>query len=238
MLVRLFAQNKSFFVLTVFWLLNSALLTSCGVVQGHKSDDTPLKTVLARKTSCNLFGKQKVKYNNVEFIRSAAYGHAYFITPDFEYVKQKKFNDTTSYLSRDKKCTIKIWPGQTVSFPLGSVDTNGKFIELKLDDIVRVENAVDEYIEKLKKGEDSELGVLRKIEVCKATNGYKFEINVKGADEQFGYFYKICVLELPVSGDLVFNHFMFKYELKSKTKYSPVGLAMANYFGNLLDKIQ
>jgi hypothetical protein len=205
--------------------------------QSMSNNNAKLQLLLKRKVACNLFGNANRQYKNAQFIRNAAYGHAYFITSDFKYVKQKNFNDTTKYVSKDSKAAIKIWPGQTVSFPLASVDAHGKFIPLTAHDVIRVEKAVDEYISKIRQGKDKEIGFLKNIQICKSISGYNFGIDVKGMDGRFGYFYKISVLELPVSGDLVFNHFIFKYDLRSKVKYSAVGLDMANYFGNFLDKI-
>src|SRR5215216_6555629 len=125
MIYRTINQKRKHFCATATIWFTLLIFPTVSNAQASLNDNNKLQLLIKRKVTCNLFGKGHQKYNNAQFVRNAAYGHAYFVTPDFEYVKQKNFNDTTKYQSKDNKATIKIWPGQTVSFPLASVDANG-----------------------------------------------------------------------------------------------------------------
>lgn len=145
--------------------------------------------------------------------------------------------DTNKYVSTDKKCTLKLWPGKTIRFPLGAVDKDGTPIGLKSSDIVRAENIVDQYIDSIKNGKIKEVKGIRVTEFCKGISGYNFQFSLKGIIGNRGYIYKIVVSELPVSGDLIFKHFLYQYPLNLKLKYEQIGIAMANDFGDVFAKL-
>ena len=84
-----------------------------------------------------------------------AFGYSFYYPKSFkEIVKKDPGNiyDTTKYISTDKKCTLEIWPGKTITFPLGAVDKDGHIVKLKSSDIIRAEKVVDQYIDSVKDG--------------------------------------------------------------------------------------
>jgi hypothetical protein len=126
---------------------------------------------------------------------------------------------------------IKIWPGQTINFPSSQVDSIGKFIGVNCADILRVDRAVSKYIRLIKEGKDKKLKNIKIIEFCKGIiEGYNHQIALKGIANGNGYVYKIEVSEIPVSGDLIFKHFLYKYDYNSRDKYEGLGIAMVNRF--------
>ena len=190
-----------------------------------------LEELYKRHKECKFSARKTNFKNDITDVRDAAYAYHYWYPGDFKEVLSKEFSDTITYISIDKRSKLKLWPGKTVSFPLGTVDSAGKFIGVKAEDIVRVEKVVDNYIELISSGKERYIRRAKIIDICKDIDGYKFTVNVRAVNNQMGYIYKIEVSELPVSGDLIFKHFLFKYDLKSNRKFENLGLLMANDFG-------
>ena len=187
---------------------------------------------MKRDIPCKLSGEKhvKIRINNV---RNAAYAYSYWMPISFKevIVNHDKYTDTEFYVSPDKKCSLKIWPGQTINFPSSQVDSTGKFIGVNCADILRVDKAVSKYIRLIKAGRDRQLQKIRIVEFKEGIiNGYNHQIALKGIANGYGYIYKIEVSEIPVSGDLIFKHFLYKYDYKSRDKYEGMGIAMANRF--------
>ena len=190
-----------------------------------------LDSLLKRNIVCKLRGGENVHIHS-DHIRNAAYAYNYWVPLNFKEIisHSQIYSDTERYVSEDKKCSLKIWPGQTIDFPLGQVDSRGKPIGIKCSDIIRVEKIVNDYIFFLKSGKDKELSGIKINEFCNGVRGYNFQIALKGTSAKFGYIYKIEISEIPVSGNLIFKYLLYKYDLKFKEKYETIGLAVANGF--------
>ena len=226
---------RSGYYLIVFLILNVGAYAQSGL----KSERIKLDSLLKRRSKCNLSGK-KISLKNFEGAGDDAFGYSYYYPKNFREVVNKNVGniyDTTKYISPDKKCTLKLWPGKTISFPLGAVDKDGKLLGLKSSDIIRAENVVDRYIDSIKNGKIKEVAGIRIIEFCKGISGYNFQFSLKGFVKNHGYIYKIVVSELPVSGDLIFKYFLYEYPLNLKLKYEQIGIAIANDFGDKFAKL-
>lgn len=201
-----------------------------GIAQSKvQKDSIVLARLLKRNVKCVLPGG-KIPQGHKNQVRDAAYAYHYWYPVYFIEKHWKRYSDTEEYRSPDTKCMFRLWPGQTIDFPLGRVDLKGKPIGIKLPDMIRVEKAVDSYIAIIKAGKEKYVGNLVINYLCKGTMGWNFQIVTTGSKEGFGYIYKIDVSELPVSGDLIFKHFLFKYDLGYAAKYQSLGIAMANDF--------
>ena len=166
-----------------------------------------LEELYKRHTKCKFSARKTKLKNDITYVRDAAYAYNYWYPADFKEMLSKDFSDTITYISTDKKSNLKIWPGKTISFPIGTVDSVGSFVGIKAEDIIRVEKVVDNYCGVISSGKELYIGKAKIINICKGIDGYKFTINVKAADQNMGYIYKIEVSELPVSGDLLMKHF-------------------------------
>ena len=123
-----------------------------------------------------------------------------------------------------------LWPGATFDFPLGAVDSAGKFLGVKLPYMLRAEKRVNDYADSIENGKEKFIGKIKIDHFCKSVHGYFYEILLTGTDNESGYIYKIIVSELPVSGDLIFKHFLYKYQLHYSKQYKQLGEIMANDF--------
>jgi len=223
-----------------YYLIISLILNVSAYGQSDlKSESSKLDSLLKRRYKCNLSGK-KISLKNFVGASDDAFGYSYYYPKNFHEVVNKNIGniyDTSEYISADRKCKLKLWPGKTISFPLGAVDKNGKLLGLKSSDIIRAENIVDQYIDSIKNGKTKEVEGIRIIESCKGVNGYNFQFSLKGIIGNRGYIYKIVISELPVSGDLIFKHFLYEYPLNFKLEYEQIGIAMANDFGDVFAKL-
>lgn len=206
-----------------------ATLYNTALGQSSVTNNRCLDSLLKRKVVCKLSGENT--HIRSEQIRNAAFGYTYWVPLSFKVIPEpKKYTDTESYISSDKKCLLMLWPGKTINFPLGQVDSTGKFIGVKCADIFRAEKTVDEYIRFIKEEKESKLKGVKILEFCKGIRGYNFQVALKGIGNGYGYIYKIDVSEIPVSGDLIFKHFLYRYSISAKKKYEKMGVAMANSF--------
>lgn len=198
-----------------------------------KNEDKLLDSLLKRKHACQLSG-EKISLDDFIDVRDATFGFNFCYPKNFQEIINKNFvslYDTTKYESLDRNCTLKIWPGKTINFPLGAIDKHGKSIKLKSSDIIRAEKFVEKYTDSLITGKIEFIGNLKITELCTGINGYEFQIALNGIIGDYGCIYKVYVSELPVSGDLIFKHLLYLYKLEFKNKYEPIGLAIANDFG-------
>jgi hypothetical protein len=212
-------------------ILNGVLNVGC---QEKLCGQLSLTDLLKRHEPCKLVLRNALAQANVTKVHNAAYAFNYWVPVNLKEVisKDAPAIDTARYISDDRKCSLKIWPGETVPFPLGTVDVKGKLIGIKAADIIRVEKRTDNYIELIKSGKEKHIGAVKILELCKGVNGYEFTISLKGKKGQRGYIYKIEVSELPVSGELIFKHFLYEYMLGAKSDAERMGLQMANDFGH------
>jgi hypothetical protein len=215
--------------ITTFLLMACCVFKAAGQVQ--------LKKLLERNVPCNFEGTE-VKLDTAHYAetRNVSYSYSYTYPKYFKEIwpveevvsevrkKTDAYIDTVTYLSPDKHVSIKIFAGQVVPFPLGS-----KY-GIKATHVLAVEKAVDDYIRTLKAGRDKELGKLKVEFLCKGIKGYNYSICLKGSRGQMQYLYKIIVAEMPVSGDLIFSHWMYQYPLTAKDKYEALGVTLANAF--------
>ncbi|MHA4894035.1 hypothetical protein ACXZ1K_04730 [Pedobacter sp. PWIIR3] len=197
----------------------------------QSSPNKCLDSLLKRNVLCKLSGGEKVRIRSNHII-NAAYAYKYWVPLNFKEIisHSQIYTDTVRYLSTDKKCSLKIWPGETIDFPLGQVDALGQSIGINCSDIARVEKIVNDHILFLKSGKEKELSGVKINEFCDGVFGYNFQMALKGNSAEFGYIYKTEISEIPVSGDLIFKHFLYKYDINYKEKYESIGLAMANEF--------
>ncbi len=168
-------------------------------------------------------------------VGNAAFAFNYWYPYNFKekkvVINSNQPNDTSTYISPDNKCTLKIWPGKIVNFPLGAVDSLGKRIPLRAEDIIRAEQEVDRYIALIKSGKEVHVSQVKVLELCKGIDGYNFQIFLKGKLGSKNVIYKIELSELPVSGDLIFKHMLFSFDSEYAKEYEAVGIAIARDFG-------
>lgn len=198
-----------------------------------KKEDQLLDSLLKSRYACQLPG-EKISQDDFVGVREATFGYNYSYPKDFKEIINKgafSLYDTTKFESPDRKCTLKIWPGKTINFPLGAMDKHGNKIKLKSSDIIRAEKIVDQYIDSVKDGKLNQIKNINISDFCKGVDGYEFQFALKGIVGEDGCIYKVYVSELPVSGDLIFKHLLYKYNLDSKNKYEPIGFAIADDFG-------
>lgn len=212
-----------------FLLMGCCVLTAAGQAQ--------LKKLLERNVPCNFQGTE-IKLDTAHYAetRNVSYSYSYIYPKYFKEIwpveevvsevrkKTDAYIDTVTYLSPDKQVSLKIFAGQVVPFPLGS-----KY-GIKATHVLAVEKAVDDYIKTLKAGKDKELGKVKIGFICKGIKGYNYSICLKGSRGQTQYLYKIIVAEMPVSGDLIFSHFLYQYVNAEKAKYEALGVTLANAF--------
>jgi len=211
------------------------LLIGCCVLTA--AGQPALSKLLERNVPCNFEGAE-TKLDTAQYAqtRNVSYSYAYTYPKYFKeiWATQKvvsevrkstdAYIDTITYLSPDKQVSLKIFAGQVVPFPLGS--RKG----IKAADVLAVEKAVDDYIISLKAGRDKELGKVKINYLCKGVKGYNFSICLRGTHDNLNYIYKIVVAELPVSGDLIFSHFLYQYPAVAAGKYEALGITLGNAF--------
>lgn len=215
--------------IATFLLMVCSVFTAAGQAQ--------LKKLLERNVPC-IFEGAEIKLDTAHYAetRNVSYSYAYTYPKYFKEIwpveevvsevrkKTDAYIDTVTYLSPDRQVSLKIFAGQVVPFPLGS-----KY-GIKATHVLAVEKAVDDYIKTLKAGKDKELGKVKISFLCKGIKGYNFSICLKGSKGQNQYLYKIIVAEMPVSGDLIFSHFIYQYPSIGKVKYEALGITLANAF--------
>ncbi|WP_345954507.1 hypothetical protein [Mucilaginibacter sp. PAMB04168] len=220
-------------------LLLNLLMACCTLCVQGQSQQAQLKSLLDRNAPCKFEGKtiSLVDTNLYATSRNVSYSYAYSfpkyfteIWPKEEVVSEVRkktdaYIDTVTYISPDKQATFKIFAGQVVPFPLGRKRA------LRATDIQVVEKAVDDYIKTIKSGKDKELRRVKIMSLCKGIKGYNYSIQVKGYRGNTQYLYKIIVAELPATGELIFSHFLYRYDTSVKDKYEALGITLANAFG-------
>jgi len=196
-----------------------------------------LKTLLGRNVPCNFEGAE-MKLDTAQYAesRNVSYSYVYTYPKYFKEIwpveqvvsevrkRTDPYIDTVTYLSPDKQASMKVFAGQVVPFSLGS--KRG----IKAADVLVVDKAVEDYIQVLKEGKDKELGKVKINFLCKGIKGYNYSVCLKGNREQTQYICKIIVAEMPVSGDLIFSHFLYQYPATAKDKYEALGITLANAF--------
>lgn len=211
------------------------LLVGCCLCSA--AGQTTLKALLGRNVPCNLEGTE-IKLDTAQYTqsRNVSYSYVYTYPKYFKEIwpveqvisevrsQTDRYIDTVTYLSPDKQASMKVFAGQIVPFPLGS--RRG----IKVADMLAVEKAVDDYIQLLKEGKDKELGKVKISFLCKGTKGYNHSICLKGSKDQNQYICKIVIAEMPVSGNLIFSHFVYQYPATAKDKYEALGITLANDF--------
>ena len=211
------------------------LLVACCLC--NAAGQTSLKALLGRNVPCNFEGPE-IKLDTAQYAesRNVSYSYVYTYPKYFKEIwpveqvisevrkRTDPYIDTVTYLSPDKQASMKVFAGQVVPFPLGS--RRG----IKVADMLAVEKAVDDYVHLLKEGKDKELGKIKISFLCKGTKGYNYSICFKASKEETQYICKIVVAEMPVSGDLIFSHFVYHYPVTAKDKYEILGVTLANEF--------
>lgn len=194
-----------------------------------------VEKLLKRKKECRLSGGEAqidtAKYTGVW---NAAYAYDYSYPKDYSETTIDNIDkngmllsDTAFLASPDKHATIKIWVGETISFPLGAV--NGS---LKASDFARADAAVEKAITQIKQGKYPYLKGAAIDELCHGLDGYNHSISVIGHTGRQVIVYKIQVSEIPVSGDLLFKNLVFTYDKGFDKQYRSVAITVANDFGN------
>ena len=163
-------------------------------------------------------------------MRNAAYAYGYVYPKEFREIiveSDHPMSDTLSMASPDNRASLKIWIGETVSFPLGLI--NGK---LKPSDFARADTAVEKAIRQLKQGHYPYFKRGSIDYMCHSYQGYAHSVCVVGHNAKQVIIYKIDVSELPVSGDLIFKNLVFAYDKSLDKQYHAVGLTVAKDFGD------
>jgi hypothetical protein len=218
-------------------IITAILIGCCTMGVLSQSQEAQLKKLLNRKVFC-LFEGNTIKLDTALYAssRSVSYSYSYYYPKYFKEIwpkeevigevrkKTSAYIDTVTYISPDQQAQFKIFAGQVVPFPLG------KKRSLKAADVVAVEKAVDDYIKLIKAGKDKELGKVKTTFVGKGINGYNFSICVKAWKGQTQYVYKVLVAELPATGELIFSHFLYQYNVAVKEKYEALATTLANEF--------
>jgi len=168
--------------------------------------------------------------------RNVSYSYAYMYPKNFRETWPKEevvsevrqstdpYIDTVTYTSQDRKAVFKVYAGNMVVLP------SGRLQKLKLADVQSIDKFADEHIAKIKQGKDKELGKVKIQHICKGVKGYNYTICVKAIQGDENILYKIIMVEMPVSGDLIFSHFIYRYNSAAKEKYEAIGVSLANAF--------
>ncbi|MVN90805.1 hypothetical protein [Mucilaginibacter aquatilis] len=219
------------------WLLFLILLTAALLAQAQ-TKRSKLKKLLERNITCNMEGRTISLTDTAlyEQNRNVSYSYSYIYPKNFreswpkeEVVSEVRQNndpyiDTVTYTSQDKKAVFKIYAGNVVVLPSGRVRKIG------IADVMKIDQFANDHIANIKKGKDKELGPAKIQHICKGVKGYNYTICVKAnkGDEQL--LYKIIMVEMPVSGDLIFSHFLYRYPTVDKDKYEALGISLAREF--------
>jgi len=167
---------------------------------------------------------------NVSYSYSYTYPKNYKETwPKEEVVSEVRqrtdpYIDTVTYTSQDRKASFKVYAGNVVVLPSGRVHN------MKLADVQTIDKFADQHIANIKQGKDKELGKVNLLHICKGVKGYRYTICVKATQGDVQLLYKIIMVEMPVSGDLIFSHFLFRYPTADKEKYEAQGISLAREF--------
>jgi hypothetical protein len=218
-------------------IITLMLVALCTVGVFSQSQQLQLSELLSRKVPCRFDGDE-IKLDTALYAESRNVSYSYtYIYPKYftetwpkeEVIgevrnKTNAYIDTVTYASTDKQAQFKIFAGQVVPFPLA------KRRAITSADVLAVEKAIDDYIKLIKAGKDKELGKIKISSICKGIKGYNFNINLKGFKGDTQYLYKIIVAELPATGELIFSHFLFKYNAAVKEKYDALAITLANKF--------
>jgi hypothetical protein len=217
------------------WLL--FLLMMCKVWSAHAQSQ--LNKLMARDVSCRFEGPT-ISLSDTSLYaqaRNVSYSYGYWYPKYFTEVWPKEdvvgevrtetnvYVDTVTYISPDKQAIFKLFAGQVVPFPLQS-----RKRQVKAADVLAVEKAVDDYIKIIKAGKDKELGKAKITWLCKGVKGYNYSIQLRARKADRQYNYKIVVAELPATGELIFSHLLYQYNIAVKDKYEALGNTLVNSF--------
>lgn len=191
--------------------------------------------LLKREQACQLSGGEPrldtAKYVGV---RNAAYAYGYSYPKNFREVIIENLDangvllsDTACMVSPDKHASLKIWIGETISFPLGAINR-----DLQAADILRADSQVEKAIFQIKQHHYPYLQGASTDFLCHGFSGYNHSISLLSHNSRQVIIYKIVISELPVSGDLIFKNFVFAYDKGFEEQYHAVGVALANDFGD------
>lgn len=219
------------------WLI-CFLIACCCVFAQAQSKKTKLKKLLERNIPCNMEGRTialtdtslYAQSRNVSYSYSYIYPKNYKETwPKEEVVSEVRLNsdpyiDTVTYTSQDHKASFKVYAGNVAVLPSGRVHN------MKLADLQAIDKFADLHIANIKQGKDKELGKVNLLHICKGVKGYRYTICVKASQGDEQLLYKIIMVEMPVSGDLIFSHFLFRYPTADKEKYEAQGISLAREF--------
>jgi len=167
-------------------------------------------------------------------VRDAAYGYSFLVPKEFKEVIDtisSEYNDTTIFISQDKKCHFYLWADNSIYFPIGKI-YNGKELQIHESDIYRVDSIVKNYVDNIKAGKNNFLINIIIDELCISIKGYEYQISIKGKTSNECIIYKTEISELAVSGDLIFKNFLYTYKPDlTNDYYEFLGIIMANSFG-------
>jgi hypothetical protein len=137
--------------------------------------------------------------------------------------RRSKKSDTLSMVSPDRHATLKLWPGETISFPLGRMNDS-----LKISDFIHADSVVENTIARIKEGQYPYLHGATIDYLCHGVDGYNHSIGIVSHNARQVIIQHILVSELPVSGDLVFKNLAFAYDKGFAKQYHEVGITVAN----------
>ena len=154
-------------------------------------------------------------------IRDAAYGYTFSRPMTFtEQIDTIGQVDSIIYFSKEKDAKLIF------------------FVEGDIDRQDTSKNYLYEYFHKLETGEQLVLGNCKTLK-----SQFRYDnksLNFRGDfvtlgqinDKQF--IWKTQLSEVPVSGDLTYKTMLFIYPLERQLYYQPIGVSLANNFGDLL----
>lgn len=162
--------------------------------------------------------------NTIEFqyIHHAAYGYI--------------FSKPTTFIEQID--TI----GQVDSIVFFSKDKEAKLIYFVEGDIRRKDTSKNYMYEYFRKFETGQQPKLKGGKIIKSQLRYDNEwLHNRGYFVSLGqlndkqFIWKTQLSEVPISGDLTYKTMLFIYPVEKQKYYQPIGVSLANSFGNLLD---
>lgn len=211
------------------------LAFSCTSKQPPATAGPPtVEELLKRKKPCVLSGG--APYPDTAYYtggRNAAYAYGFSFPKNFQEKPIEIFDkngvllsDTTAMTSPDGHASLKIWIGETISFPLGAMNDS-----LKTSDFMRADSIVEHTIANIRERRYPYLSSASIDYLCHGYSSYEHSIALIAHNAGHTIIYKIQVSELPVSGDLIFKNMVFTYDKGFAKQYHAVGITLANDFG-------
>ncbi|MFD2721548.1 hypothetical protein ACFST9_22730 [Hymenobacter monticola] len=221
-----YLSNKRSCGLSILALM-TAIACSSPEQEATDSRKASLARLLERRQECQLEGGENYPDTaSYVGVRDAAYAYGYVYPKAFEEVilsSDQPLSDTLSMVSPDRHATLRLWPGKTISFPLGAINDS-----LKVSDFMRADSAVENTIAKIKQGQYPYLHGATIDYLCHGVSGYAHSIGIVSHNTRQVIIHHILVSELPVSGDLVFKNLAFAYDKGFAKQYHAVGITVAN----------